>query len=298
MVVFTISYFLNPISRFFAHNVFGSIYIGDFILGLFVFGSGASVPYFIKSREKLPKLTIYLDLTERLIKLFLVSFISTPLFAGIYALDEVLLNAVVFTIVFLCVSYLSEVLLYVILTILILGYFALIPGLFSFFSPSFYLGGYLSVPFYLIIGILGYLFSNSISQAFLVKFRYLFFLLCISFLLLLFPPLKLLASPTFMIASALIATFLFLICEIISKAFSSFATISFLEYLGSKSLRIWLMMIFLFLLPALIYTNFYQKIFLDEVTCVVISFCFIGVCFYISKLIDDLNLGFVNRWKL
>ncbi len=298
MILFTLGNFLSPASRFFSHNIFGYIYPGDFVLGLFVFASGASVTYFRSKRQKEKKLTTYLDIFERVLKLFLVSFLATPLIAGTYALDEILVNAIVFSIIFLFVDFLSSFSLYFLISFLVLLYFLFIPQIYLLFGPQFYLGGYFSVVFYLICGSFGALFSGSLNSNFSSKISYFFFLISLSLISLFFLPMKLISSPTYMILSALFATILYLILDRIFFFLQNNFLIKNLIYLGSKSLRIWLMMIFLFLLPASIYTSFISTVYFDEVTSSIFAFFFLLIVFYISLLIDDLNVGFVKQWKL
>lgn len=298
MILFTLGNFLSPGSKLFSHNIFGYIYPGDFILGLFVFASGASTIYFNTNREKEKRLTIYLDLFERFLKLFLVSFLATPLISGTYALDEVLINAIVFSVVFITIDLFSIFSLYLLIFILIILYFALLPDLYSFFGPQFYLGGYPSIIFYLICGAFGALFSHCFSFDLSSKIRYFFFLFSLSIISLFFIPMKLISSPSYMILSALFATILYLFLNLFFLPFKNNFILKNLIYLGSKSLRVWLMMIFLFLLPALIYTNFVSRVYFDEFSSSLISLFFLLIVFYISLLIDDLNVGFVKRWKL
>ena len=231
--------FSNDLPALFNHNKFDRLFIGDFVLPLFVFSSGMSMVFFDRKRKKHGTTKKYItDVGKKLLKLIPVSLVLSPFICGeIGAMDEIMLNAILFpvTLVFLQFSVKTSIstMIGIAVSYILLGQIGLLPD----FREA-YLGGYSATPFYLII-----MLGGTIAARVPEKIHLLLFWSLIAFLgfCLFTDPLKFDVTPSFMALSVAISAGVYIVFRDLRNPQ--------LEYLGRRPLRYWIHMIVLFTVP-------------------------------------------------
>lgn len=244
MVFFTMSYWLSAnIPNILKHNEANSLHIGDFVLPMFVFASGMSLVYFHEKRKG--RKDYWLEVIERFGKLAMISIILSVFSAGGFLnMDEVMLIALLF---------LASVLILQLPEIYTIAVSLAIPAAYVLIVaitgslPNFgiaYLGGYPAAIFYLPVMLAGVMVGKRIETG---KTEWIIIAAMIGYLVsvLVVPPYKDIASPSFMAMSIVLSYFVF-------QAVRGFRNEQ-LEYLGRKPIRFWVMM-FLVLIPLAFYS--------------------------------------------
>jgi len=293
------------------HNVPGSVHVGDFVLPMFLFASGLSLAYYFEnnlSRGSLCSSSALKDIIGRFIKLAFIG-LSLSYFSAyrLLEMDEVMLSAICF----LACIFLSRFkwkfgLLIIIL--INLSYLLLIKFDHTYIFSQHYLGGYLSVPYYLPIMLSGFFVgqdmilrsemnhltasTNNASENPISANNLLLMVgVMVLFLLsMLFAQLdKLTASPSFMMLSILVSFFLY-IAFIKFKLSNPIA--AQIEYIGKNPLRFWVMMYVLLIIPGIIYVKTKDGSFPLEIPWlagITISSAAIFLLWSMSKLVDRLK---------
>ncbi|MDD5022899.1 MAG: heparan-alpha-glucosaminide N-acetyltransferase domain-containing protein [Candidatus ainarchaeum sp.] len=241
MVFFTLILKLsNSLIDVLNHNVSGSFHFGDLVLPFFIFASGLSLSYFFNKRKKLSNINFFLDILYRIFILGIIWVFISPFSSGmLFGMDEIALILVLFILLCPLIRLRDE---YLLLISLIL--FMLYPILSYNIDFSYYLGGFYASIFYLPIILSGFAIGRSIiNNTPIIKKVMLFSFILFIILFYLFPIDKMRASPSFMALSILLASLLFHILykyPIKNKI---------LQYLGKNSLRYWVLMFVLFIIP-------------------------------------------------
>ena len=199
------------------HNQPFSLHLGDFVLSMFLFTTGMAL-YFMRTFK-----------WERWARMFFIWFLFSPFSSGkLFGMDELVLNALLSLLSFPFINAPSWVLA-------LLSLFTV--ALYPFISLSEdYLGGYPAAIFYWPVMLCGILAARNLDK----PLRLLLALFLAALLsLLLFPPYKMSASPSFMLLSALFSLSLF---SLIHKTRLSS---KWLETLGRFSLYYWSFMLVL-----------------------------------------------------
>ncbi len=246
MVFFTISYWTSAnLPEFLKHNEADSLHIGDFVLPMFLFASGMSLVFFHEKRKG--KKGYWLDAIERFGKLVIISAILSIFSAGAFlGMDEVMLSALLFLASLLLLQLPEAYLVSVSLAIptayaLITAYTGLLPGF-----GSAYLGGYPAAIFYLPVMLTGVMVGRRVESG--EETGWIVIAAMIGYLAYAFivPPYKDIASPSFMAASIVLSYFVF-------QAVKGFRN-GYLEYLGMKPIRYWVLMFVVILIPLAFYS--------------------------------------------
>ena len=227
------------------HNVESSLHVGDFVLPMFLFASGMSLVFYTRKREKKKKSEHLLDIVERFGKLAGIAILLSPFSAGgLFEMDEVMLSALLFVPSIILLGF-SEAVIFTVALLVFVLYFAL-QGMFML--PDFTahdLGGYAAAIFYLPVMLGGVLAAKRINETGkLLAVATLVFLL----LLVLAPPYRISVSPSFMALSVAFSLAVFTIVKHVKSGF--------LEYLGRKPLRYWVLMFVVLIVPITFYTLF------------------------------------------
>lgn len=242
MVFFTLSYWLSAnIPDILKHNESGSLHLGDFVLPMFLFASGMSLVFFQEKREGKKRSEYWLDVIERFGKLAIISIALSFFSAGsLFGMDEVMLSALLFLATMLLLQ-LPEIYM-VSISLAIPSAYALITaytGLLPDFGAA-YLGGYPAAIFYLPVMLTGVMMGRRLGTgktswiAIAAMAGYLVYALVV-------PPYKDIASPSFMALSIVVSIAVF-------EAVKGFRN-RYLEYLGTKPIRYWVLMFVIILIP-------------------------------------------------
>lgn len=293
MIFFSLLVRLSITPDILSHNVRGSIHFGDFVLPMFLFASGLSLPFFIKRREVKKPVERILDVIEKFGKLILISLIITPFSAGgLLYMDEIMLNAVLFLPAVILAKK-SEEFLLVLSVVILLSYFLIFPYIKIYFD-QYYLGGYYAAIFYLPVMLAGVLLGKRIIRGKEFKDHFIIYLaLTISSLLTIFPD-KMQASPSFMVLSILLSIVLFYLIKVVILKIKNNPLLDFLEYCGKEPLRFWVTLFLIFVIPISFYLLASGKPFplgLEWKIGVLVSAFAIILSYFISKLIDFLWAG-------
>jgi hypothetical protein len=266
------------------HNVPGRLLVGDFVLSLFLFCSGISLAMMLKRYGSLYSLELWRKLSTRLSQMLLVSLFITPFSAGaILGMDEMMLNAVLTLPALLVISlgswsiWSGLVLIWLSHTLLVMG--GVVPSL-----PAKYLGGYALSVFWLPI-ILGGAIVWPLSERELGRQFGLWAGLLVMALVFCGAPDKLSLSASFGVLSVFVGVFLLFIFRRYT------ARCRWLEYFGSKPLRMWFLM-FVLLGPIRLYAeNVHKRPVLSRSTfeAVLISITWMACCYWLSKGWDRIS---------
>ena len=253
MVLFTLMMALSPGTAFFRHNIAGEAHPGDFVLPLFLFASGVSIPFFVEKRKGKARIQYHLDAIERFGVLFGISMLLSIFSAGVlFGMDEVALSAMLFLFTVLLIGLQDRIYL-AISAALAAAYYAIsasgiVPSLFD----GAYLGGYPAAVFYLPVMLAGAALGKGILEGEEGRDRKLKVLLAVSFasfvcLAFLFPVDKMRASPSFMALSVMVGTIIFAGVSLVVEEMGTGLTL--LEFLGRKPIRYWVLMFAFFIIP-------------------------------------------------
>lgn len=267
MVFFTLTFmFSRQLPDLITHNAAGSLHLGDFVLPMFLFASGMSLVFFHEKRKKKKKLDYALDVIERFGKLVLISFFISPFSAGGFLqMDEVMLSAVLFLGCVFMAGLPGEALVFACLLVFT-AYFALHGlSLLPDFS-AYYLGGYPAAVFYLPVMLGGVIAGKRVAAGKGLAPALLGTCLLVLALLLVVPPYKNEATPSFMALSVAVSLLVFVLVERAigtecgRKRTSEEMVLvgrkreSILEYLGRQPIRYWVLMFVLVRVPVEFYT--------------------------------------------
>ncbi|NYZ73979.1 DUF1624 domain-containing protein [Candidatus Micrarchaeota archaeon] len=275
MVFYTISFLLSrSLPDLLRHNVAGSLHIGDFVLPLFLFASGMSLVFFHEKRKKKKARDYVLDVVERFGKLVLISFFISPFSAGGFLqMDEVMLSAVLFLACVALVELPEFALLMAGLVVFVL-YFALDALLLLPDFSAYYLGGYPAAVFYLPVMLGGVIAGKRVAGKKGLTIALLGAGLLFVVLLLLVPPYKSDATPSFMALSVLFSLLVFVLVEgLVGRERASGMTREriarpehdtagvgrdeerrgILEYLGRQPIKYWVLMFVVVKIPVEVY---------------------------------------------
>ena len=269
------------------HNVAGEVHTGDFVLSLFIFASGISTAYFINKRKDKKKSEFLLDIIERLGKLIGISILLSPFSSGAaFGMDEVMLIAIMFGFSIIFFPLANQY--YVIVSILLLVFYSFLVSQFGFsIFDNAYLGGYKAAIFYLPIALGGLAIGKNGGIVKSVLFASaILFILSLFF----FPIDKLRATPSFMFASVVIGTATYALLNSFNKKIS----LQSIEYLGQKSLRYWILMFVLFIIP-FSYYSLATEVTITWTNAVIVSVTLLFVLFGVSKGIDNFIIFFLTK---
>jgi hypothetical protein len=271
------------------HNAPASLHFGDFVLSMFLFASGMSLVFFDKKRAG-KKMTEYvLDVVERTGKLVLIWFFLSPFSAGAFlGMDELVLSAILFIPSLIAVRF-SEKTIVAIALIPIIAYFMLqYSGALPDFTKS-YLGGYAAAPFYLPVMLAGVVAGKKIDD---VEKLLVVSVVAALVLLVIVPPYKMSASPSFMVLSIVVSlAVLGLVKKVNWKA---------LEYLGQNPIKYWVLMFVVMVIPVSLYaigTGIGMPMKLSWESAVLVSILAVGLLYFISIAIGKLSEKIKTRIK-
>lgn len=289
MVFFSVISFLSDsLPDFLLHNSRDSFHFGDLVLPLFLFASGLSSAYFFKKREKLSNTNLFLDIAQRVFILFIIwVFLSPFSSAKFLGMDEIAL----ITLMFLMTTFLYKFnpkYLFLISLIIIFSYSIISPNL----DFSDYLGGFNSAIFYLPLYLSAFVIGDSIIKRQKITGK-IFLLSLLLFILFLFisPINKMTATPSFILVSILFSILFFHIISIYSLKNN------IIEYLGRNSIRYWVLMYLIFLIPLIMsasFGNLELPLNFNPIVAIIISLIFLIIFALISISIDK-SLIFINR---
>lgn len=239
MVFYTLSIrFSNKLPYILDHNVRESFHPGDLILPMFLFASGMSLVFFIEKRKDLDKLELVKDVIRKIIKLLVVwLFISYFATLEFFAVDEIMLNIILF-IPCIILVYFSNI------VIVLVNFLVLALHIYLYYSKSLtdislvYLGGYSGSILWLPIMASGVLIAKNLDNT-----KIIFAIsLAITFLsTLISPPYKMELNPSFILLS-ISASILFY--ELLKNQRNYYV-----EYLGRRPLRYWILMFVVVVIP-------------------------------------------------
>jgi len=236
------------------HNVWGAVHVGDFILPMFLFASGFSLAYFFEKE----KFEIRKEFVNAVVKRFLLlAFVGVSLsyFSayGFLEMDEVLLSALLFIGCAVLYRFKWASILGIVLVIN-LSYVVLMQLNFETIFIGHYLGGYPAALYYLPVMLIGLSVGKGhISKGLwckenniLIGAIFVFFLV----FSVIIPFNKMTASPSFMMLAIL---FSYLLYIMVDSWCTSFSSLIWLQKIGRKPLRYWILMFLLFLVPLSVY---------------------------------------------
>ncbi|MEK6981434.1 MAG: heparan-alpha-glucosaminide N-acetyltransferase domain-containing protein [Candidatus Micrarchaeota archaeon] len=298
MIFFTLLIRLSITPDFLSHNVKGILHFGDFVLPMFLFASGLSLPFFVKKRKEKGTKEMILDIIEKLGKLTLISVIITPFSAGgVLYMDEMMLNTILFLPALLLTEQ-DEKLVLGLSVFILFSYFLLFPYMQTFFD-QYYLGGYQGAIFYLPVMLGGVVVGKRIiKRRGFTDILLVYATLNVALLLMIFPD-KMKGSPSFMtlsIVASLIS--LYVISEINSRINSNIQVqkiFNFLEYCGRKPLRFWILLFLVFVIPLTFYVALKTNTFplgINWKIGVLFSTFAIICLYFVSKLIDKIEVWY------
>lgn len=267
------------------HNVPGKLLVGDFVLTLFLFCSGVSLALVCSRYETLWTRDVWRKLSIRLFQMVAVSVFITPFSASaVLGMDEMMLNAVLTVPAFLVIAcgrkwvWVTAFVVWVVRDILVSV--GVVPAL-----PTVYLGGYPLAVFWLPI-ILGGALVWSLSEREIARQLMVWVGLLVLSVVLSGWPDKMALTPSFGVLSICVA----LVMLLVFRRYG--VRCRWLEYFGSKPLRMWCMM-FCLLGPTRLYAEIVHKrmvLSLSPLTAVVASLAWMGCCYWLAKGWDALAL--------
>jgi len=304
MVFFTLTLtFSSQLPDLITHNVAGSLHAGDFVLPMFLFASGMSLVFFHEKRKKKKALEYALDVVERFGKLALVSFLLSPFTAGIFQMDEVMLSAILFLVCVVLVG-LPEMVLVLVAFAVFAIYFALYDlSLLPDFS-AYYLGGYPAAIFYLPVMLGGVIAGKLIAEKKGLAPALLGAGLLFVVLLLVVPPDKSEATPSFMALSVAVSLLVFVLIERAVGTGRERKRTSdepglvgtergvvsgFFEYLGRQPINYWVLMFLLARIPLsfyAIYMGIELPLGLGWMEAVILAAAYAPLLYLVSRLGD------------
>lgn len=235
MVLYSLIYYLSPqLPHLLNHNQFEELHFGDFVLPMFLFSSGMSLVYFAASLQRTGKLRVVTKTLKQFFVVFLISPVSTGAFFG---MDEVALNLVLFIPCLLLVERSSREIL-LLMGVLLAAYF---PAAHFGYFPDFtetYLGGYRGAFMYFPIMLAGVLAGRNLDRLGLL-FAYSLAATAVGTLLI--APYKMTSSPSFMLLAITVCLATYTLIRHVHS--------EFLEYLGRRPLRFWILMFLIFVGP-------------------------------------------------
>lgn len=220
------------------HNIKNMFHPGDLILPMFLFASGMSLVFFVKKRKDKNKLQISKDVIKKIIKLLFVwLFISYFATLQFFAVDEIMLNIILFIPCIILVYFSDKVLIFVNLLVFSFHIYLHYSNGLVDISTS-YLGGYQGAILWLPIMSSGVLIARNLENS---KKIFVYFLALTFFSFFISPPFKMQLTPSFILLS-ITASILFY--EVLKNQRSDL-----IEYLGRKPLRYWVLMFILIIIP-------------------------------------------------
>jgi len=268
------------------HNVPGKLLVGDFVLTLFLFCSGVSLALVSSRYTTVWTREVWRKLIVRILQMVGVSVFITPFSAAaVLGMDEMMLNAVLTLPAFLVIAcgrvwiVLCALGVWVLRDIFVS--IGVVPAL-----PTVYLGGYPLAVFWLPI-MLGGALAWSRTEREIARQLMVWTALLVVVVMLSGWPDKMALAPSFGVLSVCVGLGTLLV-------FRRYGVrCHWLEYFGSKPLRMWCLM-FCLLGPIRLYASvMYKRMALSEspFTAVVVSLFWMGCCYLISKGWDALALG-------
>ncbi len=282
MVFFTMLFRLsNRLPDILMHNVKDSLHIGDFVLPMFLFASGMSIVFFARKRQKLKRSTYILDVIERFGKLALIAVILSPFSAAeFFGMDEVMLSALLFLPSLFLIRYSEKVIACVALAVFLfylgLQNAAMLPDF-----TQHYLGGYPAAVFYLPVMLCGVIAGKRINE--IEKLLAVLLPVTVLFLLVV-PPCKACATPSFMLLSVVFSLAVYLVVRGMENRH--------LQYLGQKPIRYWVLMFAVLIVPVTFYAAATESPFplpLSWIEALVITMACMPVLYLISRAIDSVQ---------
>jgi len=272
----------NSLPTILTHNVPGSLLPGDLVLSLFLWASGASLTIMFNRYKTLKNWGLWRKLIKRLTQMIVVSIIVTPFSAGsLLGMDEMMLNVVLTIPALVVVSFGPKITYLIIFGIWIAHEVAVSLGLIPSLPPI-YLGGYPLAIFWLPILLSGSL-SYNLSWGELKRSSPLWGALTAMAICGLGKADKMSITASFGALSVFIAIGLLAIFRRYQ------VTSSYLEYFGSKPLRMWFLM-FCLLGPIRLYAESHQLVglalSLSPSLAVVGSLGWMMTCYGISRGCD------------
>jgi len=290
MIFFTLTLRLSSnLPDILRHNVWGQVHLGDFILPMFLFASGLSLPFFIKKREK--QKTFLKDVLKRFTKLALIGiFLSYFSAYALFGMDEVMLCAILFLITIIIRKLNWKIILFIVFMINC-SYLLILELDMLYIFIGRYLGGYLAALYYLPIMLIGFIIGKNliIEKLWSRKNMTILLFVILNFTIFYFqtPLNKLIASPSFIMLSIIFSFMLFIIIKHIIENLGSLGE---LEYIGKKPLRYWLMMYCFIIIPLTIFTKYSKQsipLNINWLFSIVISLSIFFMLWGISKFIDN-----------
>lgn len=293
MVFFTlIVIFSDNLPDLLAHNEPGSIHIGDFVLPIFLFASGMSLVFYDRKHSEKGGRDYALDVIERAGRLAIVWVFISPFSSGeTLGMDEIILSVLLFipSLILLRIGKWAVLIgaLVPIIAYIVLYYSAALPD----FSAH-YLGGFPAALFYLPVMLAGVMAGQSMGETGNWKPKNLIIgaMLASAILLLLIPPYKNDASPSFMALSVLVSLIIFSIIWRID--------LPALGYLGREPLRYWILMFVLLIIPIgfYLYATRKEVIGMDWPLAVALALPAMALLYLASAALDRLA-GLRQRFK-
>lgn len=269
---------------FLAHNVQGHLLPGDFVLSLFLFCSGISLAMLSTRYGSLRVWELWRKLGVRLLQMVAVSLFVTPFSTGaVFGMDEMMLNAVLTIPALLIIgagrmyAWLAALCVWLVQGVLV-GLGA------TSDAASVYLGGYTLAVLWLPILLGGALVCSLSVQEILQQLSTLAVLLLIAVAVCGWPD-KMSLNASFGVSSVVlgvVALVVFRGCNMRCE---------WLEYFGSKPLRMWGLM-FCLLAPVRLYAEVEAKrlsLSFSPVAAVAGSVAWMGCCFVLSKWWDSIT---------
>jgi hypothetical protein len=281
-VVATLS---DSLPLFLAHNVQGHLLPGDFVLSLFLFCSGISLAMVSARYQSLRVWEMWRKLGVRLLQMLAVSLFVTPFSTGtVLGMDEMMLNAVL-TIPALLIIIGGRWCVWLVTVFTWLAQVGLLQSHTIVESSGVYLGGYSCAVFWLPI-LLGGALVMGVPMREMLQQLGAWCLLCVVATLVSGWPDKMSLNVSFGVCSVILGVVLL----VLFRRFS--VRCEWLEYFGSKPLRMWGLM-FCLLGPVRLYAEVEAKqlsLSLSPVAAVAGSVAWMGCCFLLSKWWDVLTL--------
>lgn len=282
MVFYTlIFWFSRDLPYLLAHNIRNKFHLGDFVLSFFIFASGMSLYFFSVKYSSLIKIDLIKKILKKIFKLFIVWILISNFSSSFLAVDEIMLNILLFIPCILLAKANNNILLFIIFLILGINTFIYDTNYFELITKS-YLGGYRGAIFWFPLMLSGILLAKNLNNS--KKYLFLFSILT-CFLIYFIPPYKMSLSPSFFSLSIATSILVFEMTKNLNA--------KFLIYLGKTPLRYWILMFFVFIIPIRIYGVLSQKTNLrltfDYKYGVLLTIFSLIVLFLISKIIDKIK---------
>jgi hypothetical protein len=267
-----------------AHNVPEQLLPGDFVLSLFLFCSGISLAM---ARSRCQSLSAWLVVRKfgiRICQMLLVSLFVTPFSVGaVFGMDEMMLNAVL-TVPALLIIGMGRRLTWVLAVLVWIVQIVLVRSQTIAEVPVEYLGGYARAWFWLPIMLGGALvWSRSLNE--IVQQLVVWVVLLAMTVLSFGWPDKMSLNVPFGVLSVTLGVALLAVFRRCN------ARCPWLEYFGSKPLRMWVLM-FCLLGPVRLYAEVEEQqvsLSLSPVAAMVGSMTWMACCFVLSKWWDGIT---------